>query len=89
MNEAQLSSWRSHTMASAKVVSTFAFLFNFMFMIVLVQIMGGGLPKGCNVFGFVDFQNASNYLAFFKYSVILLQHIVLFSAPFLKPLQSD
>ena len=42
-----------------------------------------------NVFGFVDFQNASNYLAFFKYSVILLQHIVLFTAPFLKPLQSD
>ena len=55
--KAQLSLWRSHTMPRndhKKVVSTFAFLVNFMFMIPFIQIIGGALPKGCNVFGLLD-----------------------------------
>jgi len=41
-------------MSLASNVSTGAFIFNFMFMIVLVQFMGGGLTNACNAFGFFD-----------------------------------
>ena len=39
---------------AAKIVSTVAFVFNFMFMIVLVQIISGGLTSACNAFGFFE-----------------------------------